>query len=71
MLKDIRGVNISEGDTVAVTYFNYDKNRPCMEISEVTGTRVLRNEIFIDDDHEPIDLGMFEVLVLPDDYKEW
>lgn len=69
-LKDIRGVSIDCGDTVAVTYYDYDKEKPCLEVSVVEGVNFVKNEIYLDDG-EPILLDMFEVLVLPDNYKEW
>ncbi|APC44353.1 hypothetical protein [Pseudoalteromonas phage PH357] len=69
-LKDVRGVDIDCGDTVAVTYYDYDKEKPCLEVSVVEGVNFVKNEIYLDDG-EPITLDMFDVIVLPDDYKEW
>lgn len=69
-LTDIRGVEIECGDTVAVTYFDYDEDKPSMEVVTVEGINLVRNEIYLDDG-EPITLDKFEVLVLPDHYKEW
>lgn len=69
-LTDIRGVEINIGNTVGVSYFNYDKNKPAIEVDVVEAINYTQNVIYLQDG-EPIELELFDVIVLPDEYKEW
>lgn len=70
LLTDVRGVNIEINDTVCVAYTDYDKGGAGQEIAVVKGINILTNEIILDDG-EPIPVDKFEVVVLPDHYKDW
>lgn len=65
-MKDIRGIDIDIGDTVAVS----NKYSSSIEIAVVEDKNLSLNEIFLEDG-EPVNLDKNDVLVLPDHYKEW
>ena len=69
-LKDIRGMSINCNNTVGVSYYNYDEDKPCIEVGVVKGVNYIKNQICLEDG-EPISLKLFEVIVLPNNYKEW
>lgn len=68
LLTDIRGITIQKEDTVAVTYYDYDKSKPSLDINTVVDVSMLRNSITLSDG-EDVSLDKYDVLVVPSYYK--
>jgi hypothetical protein len=68
-LKDIRGVNISKGDTVSIATDKFNEKGAMHDITVVEDVIFLENKIIVHSG-EDVDIGTYEVLVLPDGWGE-
>lgn len=68
-LKDVRGVKIEAGDTISIPTPRFGSKGAMHDICTVERVSPTENKIYVDNG-EDIDLGMYEILVLPEYYSK-
>lgn len=69
VLNDTRGVVISAGDVISIATNKFGEQGALHDISVVDHVDSDKGIIYLEDG-EDIDISVYDVLVLPDDYKE-
>jgi len=69
VLNDTRGVVISAGDVISIATNKFGGQGALHDISVVDYIDADKGVVYLEDG-EDIDISVYDVLVLPDDYKE-
>ena len=69
VLLDTRGVVISAGDVISIATNRFDRQGAAHDITVVQSVDVVKGVVYLADG-EDVDTNVYDVLVLPDDYKE-
>jgi len=69
VLNDTRGVVISAGDVISIATNKFGGQGALHDISVVDYIEADKGVVYLEDG-EDIDISVYDVLVLPDDYKE-